>query len=274
MAGFSVGSVDRCLEIIEVLADHPEGMPLSVISERFGLPKSATHRLLTTLSNRRFVVQDPVTQHYRPTMRLVTLGFRFLAATKLPELCQPVLDELAKRTEELVRMSVVDGDSLTWVAKAQGARASLRYDPIMGREVVLHATATGKAWLASLPEADAVRIALRHGFDTAPVGPKAIHSVEELLADLRKTRGRGYGAVSEEAEPGVAAVAAVIRDGADEVAPAVGTVSIAGPSVRMTAARIAEMVPALRAAADELSALWPVRQQHLAVRPPLKRASS
>ena len=123
-------------------------------------------------------------------------------------------------------------------------------------------------------KADFTGYRLHRGFDSAPVGPKAIHSVEELLSDLRKTRGRGYGVVSEEAEPGVAAVAAVVRDGADEAAPAVGTVSIAGPSVRMTAARIAEMVPALRAAADELSALWPVRQQHLSVRPPLKRASS
>jgi DNA-binding IclR family transcriptional regulator len=84
-----------------------------------------------------------------------------------------------------------------------------------------------------------------------------------LRDDLRKTRARGYGMVNEEAEPGVTALAAVIRTGDRKELPAVGTVSVAGPSVRLTRKRIDEIAPAVLSAASELSQLWPVREHHV-----------
>lgn len=263
MVGFSTGSVERALEILEVLVDRPEGLSLTSLADQLEMPKSAAHKLLNTLIGRHYVAQDALTQHYKPTMHLVSLGFRQLGATRLPEICQPVLDRLAGQTEELVRMTVVDGESLVWVAKAQGAKTTLRLDPIMAHPVVLHATATGKAWLATLPEKDALRIVLRQGFDKVPVGPNAIQSIGRLRDDLRKTRARGYGMVNEEAEPGVTAIAAVIRAGDRKELHAVGTVSVAGPSVRLTRKRIDEIAPAVLSAASDLSQLWPVREHHV-----------
>lgn len=265
MVGFSTGSVERGLEIIELLANHPEGLSLSSICTQLELPKSAAHKLLGTLIVRHFVAQDPATQHYRPTMRIVTLGVRLLEATKLPEICQPILDDLAHKTEELVRMTIVDGESLAWLAKAQGAKETLRVDPIMARPVPLHATATGKIWLASLPEKEAVRIVLRNGFDGTPVGPKALRTVEQLRQELRKTRSRGYGLANEEAEPGVCAIAAAIRNGPAGEALVVGTVSVAGPKVRLSPRRMTELAPAVLEAASSLSTLWPARQRHLSI---------
>ncbi len=265
MVGFSTGSVERGLEILELLVNHPEGVSLTSICERLELPKSAAHKLLGTLLNRHFVARDSITQHYKPTMRIVTLGVRLLEATRLPEICQPILDDLARKTEELVRMTVVDGESLAWVAKAQGARETLRVDPIMARPVPLHATATGKVWLASLPEVDALRIVLRNGFDSLPVGPKALTSVDQLRHELRKTRTRGYGLAIEEAEPGVCAIAAGIRYGTAEDATVVGTVSVAGPKVRMSPKRMSDLAPVLLATARSLSTLWPARQRHVSM---------
>ena len=54
--------------------------------------------------------------------------------------------------------SVVDGDRLTWVAKAQGARSGLRYDPEMGSEVRLSCSATGFAWLSCMTDKEAVAL--------------------------------------------------------------------------------------------------------------------
>ena len=56
-----------------------------------------------------------------------------------------MLDELAERTHEYCRLAIVEGENLIWVARAQGAKSGLRYDPDMGQELVLHATANGKA---------------------------------------------------------------------------------------------------------------------------------
>lgn len=259
MAGFSVSSAERCLTIVELLAAHPEGMPLTGLSTALDLPQSAVHRLLAVLVQKGYVRQDEGTGRYVPTLAIAALGLRLLSAWNIPEVCQPTLDRLAERTGELVRLAVVEGGRLLWMAKAQGSRSSLRYDPITGRDVPLHVTSMGKAWLATLPVDEAVATVLERGFGGDLIGPNAIRDEAALRTELKVTKARGYGMVREEAEPGVCAVAAVVRNGAQPGAPPAAALSIAGPTFRLTEDRLEGFVPLLRHAAAELSQLWPVR---------------
>jgi DNA-binding IclR family transcriptional regulator len=254
----STSLLDRCLQILEVLAEAPQGMALGAISARTGMAKSATHRMLAALIDSGFVRQNR-SRDYRLTMKMTTLGFRFLGQTGLIEHCQAVLDRLADELEELVRMTVVDGDCLVWVTKAQGARRSVVVDPVMGHDVALHATSAGKVWLASLPTEQAVKYVLRDGFGTPQKhGPNVIQSVESLLKELKDTRTQGYGLVWEEAEPGIGAVAVGIPVSMNESSPLIGTVSVAGPVFRLSQERLKAFVPNLQAASQELCALGPL----------------
>jgi DNA-binding IclR family transcriptional regulator len=254
----STSILERCLSLLEILAEEPEGMALGEISARTGLTKSATHRMLGSLIESGFAIQDG-NRDYRLTMKMVTLGFRFLGETGLVEHSQQVLDRIAGDVEELVRMTVVDNNRLVWVAKAQGARGSLVVDPVMGRDVALHATANGKVWLASLSSEDALKLVLRDGFGTPQEhGPNVIQSVESLLAELDAVRAQGYSLAWEEADPGIAAIAVGIRASSEADAPIVGTVSVAGPVFRLTRERLVEFLPVLQAAADELRAVGSV----------------
>ncbi len=257
-----MSNLDRGFDVIELLVQHRDGLALSVIAERLNLPKSGAHRLLAALVQRGYVRQEPRTQDYALTLRLAALGLEFLTASGITDVCQPVLDRLAAESGELVRLTVAETDGLTWIARAQGAQFGLRYDPEMGARAVLHVTAVGQAWLAAMPDDEAARRALAEpGFgDPARFGPRAIRSLAELLEALAATRARGWGMVCEQAAPGTAAMAMVVRAGSDPGAPPVGTVSIAGPSVRLTEARMAALAPHLNAAAAELSRLWPMRR--------------
>lgn len=255
-------ALNRGLAILDLLADEVEGRPLTAIAAQLGLAKSAAHRLLIELARQGFVSQDPVTHYYRLTLRMTALGFRFLASTKISEVAQPVLDRLAQATGELVRMALIDGDKLTWVAKAQGARSGLRYDPDMGREVILHATATGKAWLATFDENEALALVKARDFPKASrAGPNVVRTEAALRQQLRETRQRGYGLALEEAEAGTAAIACTFRAAPRPGARIAGTLSVAGPRVRFTRERIRVLAKAVAAAASELSMLWPVREQ-------------
>lgn len=257
-----IPNVERSLQILETLAAVPEGLALSELARRIDVPKSAAHRLLQALASRGYVHQDPVTQNYAMSLKLAVLGFTFLHARHLPDIAQEALDRLARQSGEYCRLAVLEGDNLVWVARAQGATQGLRYDPPMGGAVVLHATATGKAWLATLPEEDALRIVCARGFSTPPgFGKRAVKSVDELRAHLRETRRRGFGLAVEEGEPGTVAVAVVFRAHAGADAPVAGTVSIAGPLTRLPDARVEELVPLLRAAADEITQLWPLQKR-------------
>src|SRR5690242_21812006 len=114
---------ERCLAIIELLADGARAMALGDIAERLALPKSGAHRLLATLVDLGWAEKDPDTSFYRLTMRLAVLGQQFYVATGIPDICQPHLDRLAQSCHEFARLAVVDGHSLVWVAHAQGASA-------------------------------------------------------------------------------------------------------------------------------------------------------
>jgi IclR family acetate operon transcriptional repressor len=251
----------RALGIVECLADKAEGMTLTVLSQHLKLPKSAAHRLLATLVEAGYVCQDGITSRYQLTMRLPALAFRYLGNTGLTEVCQPVLDRLAAKTDELVRLAVVDGDELVWVARAQGADSTIRYSPPIGRGITLHATATGKIWLSSLDDERALRIVLAKGFETKPnYGRNAVRSPVALIDALRETRERGFGIALDEGEFGSNAAAVAIKVVVESKSKVVGTISVAGPMDRLPLARLEKIAIDLHAAADELAMLWPIRR--------------
>lgn len=253
----SQSATRRSLDILELLSEAPDGLALSDIGTRLRIPKSVAHRLLGLLADCGFVRQDAGTARYGLTLKLTLLGLRHYAGTGLKDLIQPVLDQMATVTGELVRLAMVEGEGMVWVAKAQGARFGLKYDPDTGHEVVLHATATGKAWLSTIPETEALRIVGATKFKTpARFGPNAVRTAKEFRRVLAETRARGYGVALEEGEVGTAAIAVPVRVGAVTVA----TLSAAGPISRFTPTRRNAMAKQLAAAAQELAAIWPVRR--------------
>ena len=120
------GVMERTLGILELLAREAEGLPLAVISERLGMPRSAAHRLLSDLVRYGYVRQIREQGDYILTTKLTSLGLGFLGEMGIMDAAQPLLDRLADSSGELVRLAIVDGNSLTWLAKAQGARRGWR----------------------------------------------------------------------------------------------------------------------------------------------------
>lgn len=252
---------ERCLSVLELLADGAKSMALGEIADQLGEPKSGIHRLLSTLVSQGWAEQDLQTGLYSLTMRLTLVGQRFYADTGIPDLCQPLLDQLAAETQDYVRMAVATGGTLNWLADAQGARGGLMYyPPQVSGTVPLYATASGKSWLATMDEESALAVALAQGFNAAESpGPQVATNAQELMRLLRETARRGYGTAINEAESGVSAVAAAVRIHAD--GPGVGTISVAGPSVRMTPERIEALGPVVRDYAARLGAIWPLRHK-------------
>lgn len=256
------GVLDRSLEALEFLAAEARWLRLSYIATRLELPKGPTHRMLAQLVALGWVEQDQGTDQYRLTLKLSLLGQQFLQGTGLPGLVQPILDEVARECRELVRLTVAQGSELAWLASSQGAAPGLMYQPKMTGRLVLHTTANGKSWLATMTNEDAIRVALHGGLGKpGPSGPRAVRTVEALLKEMDATRKRGYATAVEEAEAGVTAIAVAVRSRkTDRV---VGTMSIAGPLLRVTPARCAEFYRLLRGAADRLGMIWPGSEGNL-----------
>ena len=127
--------------------------------------------------------------------------------------------------------------------------------------MVLHATAAGRVWLTTLDVADATRLVKEHGFAVpARFNRQAFGNEKALGREIEATRKRGYGLAIEEGEAGTVAIACAIHASAERSGRGVGAITVAGPTSRLTDEKIAKIIDDVRAAARDLSAIWPVRQ--------------
>ena len=150
-----------------------------------------------------------------------------------------------------MRLGVVDGERLTWIAKSQGARSGLRYDPDMGRDAPLFYTASGHAWLACMSDAEALSLVERQGAEVPMgVGPNAPRSNIELLERLRD--GKVY--LPNQAER---AIRNFFRKG--------NLLALRELALRRTADRVDDEMRAYRRASTTTpEAVWPNREALLA----------
>lgn len=245
------GVLERTLGVLEILTVHPEGLPLRMIAEKLNIPVSATHRLLTELVARGYVKQTRDQGDYALTTKLVSMVLDYMGAAGLVDFAQPVLDRLAKDTGDFIRLAVIDGDRLTWVARSQGARRGLRYDPDIDAEARLSCTASGHAWLSTMSDEDALALVSRQGYgNIRDYGPEAPTTARKVLDLIAATRKRGYSITRDMFGAGLSSMAAPIRrDGKQPV----GVLSIAGPSVRLTEDRMKALAPLLLDAAREIA---------------------
>jgi len=265
VSGTAVASVARALRVLKAFADHPGGIALTRLSAELGYGKASLSKIMSTLEREGFVRRDGA-GHFHLTWRLLALAFGHAQRVGISGVCMPVLQSLADETDELVQLAVIEGDHVLFVAKAEGPGHSLRLLPLVGVVAPTHATASGKVWLASLPDDRALDVMRRQGL--ARVTSRTITSRARLLAELRSVRRDGYAITDGELDEGGRAIAApIVHRGR-----VVGAIAVSGPSSRLPLPRLKRLAPRVQRAARELEALWPhevtARDFGLGVRPP------
>jgi len=150
-------AVTRALDILLCFSEERPELSLTEISARLGLSKSTAHRLLAVLQAERFVQRDPVSHTFRLGTRLVELAALASAQSDLPRCALPHLNHLVQDYHETADLAVLDGESLIYlevVLCSQPVRLAVR----PGGRLWLHSTASGKAFLAYLPQERARRL--------------------------------------------------------------------------------------------------------------------
>lgn len=268
------GVLERTLGILELLSQHGHGLELAAIADQLNIPRSGAHRLLADLVRCGYVRQAREHGDYVLTIKLVTMGLSYLNNTGIVDIAQPLLDRLAETSGELVRLAVVDGDRLTWVARAQGSRQGLRYDPDMGSDAHLSCSASGHAWLSAMDDDAALALVTKQGLGPrSEFGPNAPTSLKALLACVKQARKQGYSLTQETYTAGLNAMGAPVALRGQ--AP-IGVVSIAGPTVRFTEQKMRALgdelmsLAAQMAAASGASPFFNERQPHAGRRTPAR----
>ncbi|MFB7635791.1 IclR family transcriptional regulator C-terminal domain-containing protein [Streptomyces sp. NPDC056149] len=231
-----VASVARGLAVLTAFGPGREELTLSAIAGATGLPRATARRALITLTHLGYTASGD--GHFRPTPKVLDLGFAQLSGLTLSELARPQLAALAERVGDSASLAVLtaDGDAVRYVAGVPAGRI-MRVTITPGARVPAHATAPGRVLLAGLSAAER----------TARLGGAAAAERAGLPALLDRVRAEGHALVDDELEAGLRSLAVPVHDRAGRVLAAVGVAShAAGRPPEATAAAV---LPALRACA-------------------------
>jgi IclR family transcriptional regulator, acetate operon repressor len=243
-----VQSVARALRILDILSEHGREMALSEVAGHAGLNVSTCHHLISTLAASGYVARMPGQRSYILGPKILVLGGACLRQVNLPRLAERHLDAISEATSEAVQLVVMHGTDLVGILRRE-ARHALRVDVgIGGKFNAAHAAASGKAILAWLPETQVDRILAEKGMTAFT--PKTITTRKALNEELRLVRRTGLAYDRQEFQPGVACIAAAVRDHAGAVA---GAISVSVPVLRGTPELIERMRNTVRDAARALS---------------------
>jgi hypothetical protein len=129
-------SIDKALEVCEVLSGHPRGMSLSELARVLRHPPSTVHRLLRLLHRRGYVRQDDETQRYALTLKMLDLSFRSLGRSELRLHAYPLMREYVLRTPYRGFLAIPSTGEVTYLWSAGPDEVAMR--TVVGKEMPGH----------------------------------------------------------------------------------------------------------------------------------------
>lgn len=242
-----VQSVDRALSILDVLSDFESGVGLTEISVKLNLHKSTVYRLLSTLIFKGYVEQDEITNKYRLTLKLLELGNKRIENIDVLEVARPYLNELMKKTNEVVHLVLLEGYEMVYIDKVESHNTIRMYSRI-GKRSPAYCTAVGKAILAYLPEKKVDEIWKQS--DVKKHTQYTITDLPKMKEELEIIRRNGYSVDEQEHELGVRCLGSPIFNHNGEVFAAI---SISGPTMRFTKEKASELSSLLKEYSKKIS---------------------
>ncbi|MFC0557638.1 IclR family transcriptional regulator [Halalkalibacter alkalisediminis] len=233
----------RLLNLFSI--DEPE-LTLSEIAERLQIAQSTAHRLSSTLTHTGFLVKEPILKTYRPASSILSMGTTFLSKYELYQVSEPILEELTKKTGETAHVSVLKGNKVVYLYKID-SKHPVHLLSHAGKENPIHCTSSGQVILAFQSQKQ-INEVIKQGLPLYTT--KTITSPPDFISRLESIQKQGFAISQEELHKGVTSIAAPIWNTEGNV---IASVSIAGPTTRMTPLKVDRFVKLVKAAASSIT---------------------
>jgi IclR family pca regulon transcriptional regulator len=218
-----MGGLGKGLLVIETFTATRPRQSISEVAEASGLDRATARRCLLTLAHMGYADYDG--KYFTLTPRVLRLGTACLATMPLPQLVQPLLDQLSEELGESSSVSILDGPDIVYVARAAQQKVmSIALMP--GSRLPAFCTSMGRVMLAALPPD-----AARHILDSAPLVPRTPFTrtdIAALMAELERVRASGFAAIDQEVELGLRSIAVPLQNARGNVVAALNLGVAAG----------------------------------------------
>jgi len=242
----NVQSVDRALDIIEILAVEPEGLGVTEVAEKADLHKSTAHRLISTLAERGYL-EKTETGNYKIGLRLIGAVSCYINSLELQTEARPYLAQINADLGLTAHLGVLDGDQAVYVEKMDVISSVKLYSQI-GLHVPAFCSSLGKCILAKYSRKELEDVMGNCRFINYT--KNTIPDMEALHEELAKVRQQGWGMDNEEYEEGHRCIGAPVYDYRGEI---IAAVSASGSTKILTEDRFREVAEYVMKTAAEVS---------------------
>jgi DNA-binding IclR family transcriptional regulator len=221
---YLVPALIRGLKILSTLSGESGRLTLSEVAASLGVTRSSAYRLLYTLGHLGFVEYDARTKNYALGPQVLSLGYGYLASRDIIDVATPHLVRLRDRTGWSAHLGELHGRDVVYLARV-ATRRPIASTVHVGTRLPAHVTTMGRILLSALSERDIRE--LDHDDITKPFSLKPFAGIEELLERIDADRANGVVIQDAGYEPGIASVAAPVRDVTDRIVAAINVSAIA-----------------------------------------------
>lgn len=195
--------VERIFMVLELLSNKPEGLMITEISKSLDLPVSTTHRLLASLKDNDYVLQDKETSRYRLGLKVVSLAVGYLNNNNVKTVARPFLEDLFNKYEEVIFLTVMENKKSICIDTVNSGDRIKFYVKI-GSEMPLNGASAAQAIVAYLEEKEIDEILEKSEFKR--YSKNTLTDCLEVKEKLSKIREAGYAVCDEELDDGVIAI--------------------------------------------------------------------
>lgn len=220
--------LQKGLALMQLFSADTPRLTVPLAAQLSGLTQSATRRFLLTLVHDQFVETDG--RQYWLTAKALRIGQAYVDSAQLPRMLRPIVEQVARSTQEHISVGVRDGDDIVHVVRSRYSHvSSLSIRP--GSRLPLYCTASGRIWLSTLDEAQLDAYLQRTRLEA--LTPYTVTAVAGLKAELQKVVAQGFCCVDQEFEVGMRVLSVPLRDRKGELKAAL---SITTHTSRMSVA--------------------------------------
>lgn len=199
-------SLERGMSILRLFTQDRSTWTLTQISKNLDLNKTSTFRFVNTLVQLGYLRKDPNTKLISLGAQVMTLGASFYRTDDIYEVGRPLIEEAFETYNVNTELALYNEDMIVVVYRREAKESFVPRFPISRRKEQFYCSSLGKAILSALPQSEMLDIVkdLPNERKTA----NTLSKKADLIADLKKSRQRGYALNNEEWVPGLIAIAA------------------------------------------------------------------
>lgn len=202
-------TINRVVKLLDFLSKYKDGVGVYEISESIDLPLSTTHRMLSSLEENEFVVQDKITKKYKLGIRILSLAVNILNDMDIIKISMPIIEEISSKYGKLMFLSVLESDRVICVDMVNNAQGMKFYVQV-GSHMPVYCSASGKSIVAYQDDKKIDEILESEKRRKLTKNTKL--NDKDIKNDLKMVRESGYAVCDEEMELGVVALSTPIRD--------------------------------------------------------------